>query len=641
MPGGDFAVLLRRSNRTIEAAAWEQARRALLIGALATLLASVAGGALLYAFDARQRRARETALLGERLRLATDAAAIGVWDYDIVADVNVWDETMHRLYGVRPGAFEGDFQGWRRRVHPEDVGPTEEACNAAIAADDAFDRQFRIVTDAGELRHIKARARVLRDDEGRPARLIGVSYDVTDRVRREQEMRAARDEASAARAAAEAANAKVEHEALHDPLTELPNRRGLARELDAIAAEGDAGPGRLIVSLDLDRFKPINDTFGHAAGDALLQHVARRLRAAVDPTDFVARIGGDEFVVVTAARRSEAAAAAYCSRLIRAATAPIKWDGALLEVGASAGYAPPAAGKPPEKQLADADLALYKAKSDGRNHAAPFTQRLADEARERMALSDDLKEAVFAGEIEPFFQPQIHAASGRVFGVEALARWRHPTRGLVPPSVFLPLADELKLAGELDSLILARVLRAMGDDGPLGRKAPRFSVNVSARRLRSSSLLDELQEIPRELRARLGFEILETIYVDRDDAELMSTIDRIRDLGVAIELDDFGSGHASIAGILALKPDYLKLDRIFAREIDADATRLGVLRSLLGVARSVNVPVIAEGVETAAQARILREEGCLALQGFWLGAPMPQAEAEAWLTRAEPMQKTA
>ena len=430
------------------------------------------------------------------------------------------------------------------------------------------------------------------------------------------------------------AKKKSEFDARHDPLTGLANRRYLDEAFERIEAAYEAGELRdriAVICVDLDRFKAVNDTYGHAAGDAVLKSVANTLRDVSQKAGFIARIGGDEFVLLLRASFN-AQVEDVSRRILLKLREPIAFEGNNLLIGGSIGYSiSEDGGMSPREVLKQADLALYEAKNSGRMRVEPFSERLAAAAEIRQELSEDIAVAIREGQFEPFFQPQFDARTERLSGVEALARWRHPTKGVLTPIHFLDIAEELGETPAIDDIVLAKSIQALREWDMAGFDVPRLSVNVSAQRLRTPNLVEDLVERHDIPKGRLSFEILETVFVDAKDEVLNASIAALKSLGIHIEIDDFGTGHASVASILALQPDKLKLDRLFVQGIESNDQRRRLLRSMIGIADSMGLSMVAEGVENREQASVLRAEGCDHLQGFAFAPPMERGNFDLWL----------
>ncbi|SCB56648.1 periplasmic sensor diguanylate cyclase/phosphodiesterase [Rhizobium aethiopicum] len=418
------------------------------------------------------------------------------------------------------------------------------------------------------------------------------------------------------------ARQRLEYLSLHDALTGLANRRFVDQ---MISQPPRPGPQDclILIHIDLDRFKEINDTKGHAGGDIVLQTTASRLADLTGPNDVAARIGGDEFIFASWSANPEPRATEMAKQIVDALQRPVFIDGAAYVVGASVGVAweaEPARGDLGQLLL-NADLALYEAKKAGRGRAAIFTEELRTAAIHSKELADEFNQALERDELVAFFQPQFNANNLTIAGVEALARWDHPRRGLLGPNEFLGAAERLGRSGDMDRLILQKALFELTRWDGLGMSIPRVSVNISARRLAQANLLAELSELP-AARGRLCFELLETISFEELQPALNEVIPAIKALGIEIEIDDFGTEHASIVSLLRFEPRRLKIDREIIKPIIASPSQRRLVSSIIEIGRSQNIDIVAEGVETMEHAKILKDLGCHLLQGYALARPM-------------------
>jgi len=417
--------------------------------------------------------------------------------------------------------------------------------------------------------------------------------------------------------------ARIEHDALHDSLTGLPNRRLLDRVLaDRQAACRASGAGVAVLHIDLDRFKQINDTLGHEAGDAMLVHAAQVLRSNLRDNDFVSRVGGDEFVVVCDTRQGPKALAGLAARIVAHMQRPVPYHGHECRFGVSIGIAHQAGEKVDAKKLLiNADIALYQAKTNGRGSHAFFTPAMQLAITRTKRLADEIQSGVENGEFIAYYQPQVDARTLAISGVEALVRWQHPKRGVLTPDKFLGIADELGLVATIDRMVLEQTLQSFNQWRGQGLRVPRASVNVSARRLRDANLIKSLRQFAIEPNT-LSFELLESIYLDETDDLVSWNIEQIRELGIEIEVDDFGSGHTSILSLLKLRPQRLKIDRQLVAPIVNSVGQQQLLRSIVEIGHSLGIKVIAEGVETMEHASIAGQLGCDELQGYAFSRPL-------------------
>jgi len=439
---------------------------------------------------------------------------------------------------------------------------------------------------------------------------------------------------------------EIQHTALHDPLTGIANRRYLDERLSEWASLCRRERRSLaVLHIDLDRFKQINDTAGHAAGDALLVHVARTLQDTVRHEDFVARVGGDEFVVLCANYSNAKVLSRIAERIVKRLSQPFVYEGRECWFGASIGIAEQTGNDiVPGELLVNADIALYRAKSHGRGRYEYFSSDVQAEIVRERAVADGIRNGLRHGEFLPYYQPQIDARTFEIAGFEALARWHHPRDGVLTPAAFLAIAEDLNVVADIDRRIMECTLTDYDRWRSQGLTIPKLSVNVSARRLLEEDLIAGLREmdLPRGV---ISFELLESVFLDRIKDQLLWNIDMLREMGVAIELDDFGSGHCSIISLIKLGPDALKIDRELIYAITEDQARHDLVRSIIEIGRSLNVRVVAEGVETMRHAEILSDLGCDVLQGFLFARPLPAAEVPGfianWARRDRPLGRVA
>ena len=429
---------------------------------------------------------------------------------------------------------------------------------------------------------------------------------------------------------------RIRHMAHHDELTGLPNRALLNDRLaQALAQAGRSGRPLGLLFLDLDGFKDINDSLGHAIGDRLLRSVAERLSSLVRAGDTVARLGGDEFVVMLAGLVQAGDALSTGSAIARALALPHVVDGHTLHITASIGVATfPDDGDNADALLKHADAAMYRAKDQGRNGVQGYTHDMGVHAGQRVQLHGALREAIEHGRFELHYQPQLELASGRMRGVEALVRWHHPQLGVVSPHRFISLAEETGLIAPLGEWVLRNAARQLQRWHAAGHHTLTLAVNLSARQV-------EMLDLPRLVRqvlhdcqlppSSLELELTETALLHQADP-VRSTLQALKDLGVALALDDFGTGYSSLSHLRRFPIDTIKIDKSFTAEIGTSAETGTIIRAIVALARSLGVQTVAEGVETEAQLRFLAQLGCHHAQGYHLSRPLPAAAIDALLT---------
>jgi diguanylate cyclase (GGDEF)-like protein len=428
------------------------------------------------------------------------------------------------------------------------------------------------------------------------------------------------------------AEARIITMARRDGLTGLANRMVFGERLEEAAARLADGAGFAVLCLDLDRFKEVNDTYGHPVGDALLKGVAERLQACLRESDLLARLGGDEFAIVQSGSRLREDAIALATRLIGVFEQPFFLDDHVVAVGVSIGISlAPEHGSNPETLLKCADLALYRAKGGGRGGWSFFDEEMDLELRKRRALEHDLRQAVAEGAFELFFQPIVSLTHQRVACCEALLRWKHPERGYVSPAEFIPLAEETGTIGEIGAWVLRRACReAMNWPGDIG-----VAVNVSAAQFRNAAVVRAVMEALTEsgLPAyRLELEITESVLLT-DNVATLATLHTLKRLGVRVAMDDFGTGYSSLSYLQSFPFDKIKIDQSFVRNLDVTGSSRLIVRSVVGLGRSLGMTVTAEGIETEAQMEQLRLEGCDEAQGYLFSRPVPAAGIDALFDR--------
>ncbi|USQ98650.1 bifunctional diguanylate cyclase/phosphodiesterase [Caulobacter sp. RL271] len=428
-----------------------------------------------------------------------------------------------------------------------------------------------------------------------------------------------------------AAEEKIRYLAEHDGLTGLPNRNSLQSRLAAAVERVEAsGESLSVICIDLDHFKEANDQHGHLAGDAILVETARRLQSVVQAPSFAARLGGDEFIVVQVAGGDQPTAAAeLAGRLIEMLSIPVAFDGQDLSLGSSLGVSLyPDDGRTAEALMANADMALYRAKESGRGVYRFFKREMDDSIRERRNLARDLRQGIADGELIVHYQPLARAIDGEVCGFEALVRWKHPTRGMIPPLDFIPVAEENGLIGALGDWVLRRACA----DAVSWEKPLRIAVNLSPIQLHNPALPSLVHEVliasglsP----SRLELEITESALF-KDYQRALDNLRRLKALGVRIAMDDFGTGFSSLSTLQSFPFDKIKIDKSFVENIHRHDRATVIVRAVLGLGRSLEIPVVAEGVETDEQILFLRGENCTELQGYAIGRPAPVDALEPW-----------
>jgi diguanylate cyclase (GGDEF)-like protein/PAS domain S-box-containing protein len=559
----------------------------------------------------RELRRRE-----ERFRSLTSLSSDWYWETDEQIRFRFFSDGIYERMHVRPE----QLLGTTFRDHaPDPQAPGLTTCLESIGARRAF---HDIIFPVASL-HTPGAVRFLRisgepfSENGVFCGYRGVSRDVTREVRTAQ---------------------ALERLATRDVLTELPNRALLQTRLKQRLEGHDADASHAVFFIDLDDFKEVNDSLGHAAGDLLLKEIATRLSACVKPDDTIARLGGDEFVVVAECRQGSASAVILAEKLCRTLDKPILIEGHEVKAAASIGISMyPQDGRTSDILLQNADTALYRAKAAGGNTYSFFTPAMGEASRARMTMQAALRHALERNELEVYYQPRVHLKTFAITGVEALLRWVHPELGAVSPNEFIPLAEEIGLIDDIGAWVLQRAtLQAQSWSRHFGRPF-RISVNLSARQIRKQTLLASVSRALRESglpAAQLELELTESALMEDTDLAA-GLLAELKALGLRLSVDDFGTGYSSLAYLCRFPLDSLKLDRSFLQQAQLDsASPWKLAEAVIHLAHRLDLSVVAEGVETEQHLAFLRTTSCDEIQGTCISEPLAPRQMERLLTEA-------
>jgi diguanylate cyclase (GGDEF)-like protein/PAS domain S-box-containing protein len=566
----------------------------------------------------RKRTEQQMARAKERLDLALTGSRLALWDWDLRNNRVYFNESWSKIIGAEPreSTFTGDeVVGWN---HPDDRPVFAAALgNATKGVSDDFDCEFRVRNVPGEWIWVHSRGKVTqRDESGKALRMTGTSHNISKRKRAEE---------------------RAEFLATRDALTGLPNRVLLHDRLEQSvfnAARQRTGFGFMFI--DLDRFKTINDSLGHQVGDELLKRVAARLTACVRATDTVARLGGDEFAVILEhlGNDDDEGAQQVAEKMIAAMGAPMLIDNQHLSTSCSIGISLyPADGKDSEALMKNADVAMYYAKEKGRNNYQFFSADMNARAQDRLSVENYLRLALRRNELVLHYQPRMRMSDGALVGVEALIRWQHPRRGLIGPDKFIGVAEDSGLIVPIGEWVLEHACTQLRDWQRSIAHTLRMSVNISVGQVADGERLFHAVETA-VLKsgidpATLELELTES-HLMQNIHEKAVLLNRLGELGVGLAIDDFGTGYSSLSYLKTLPVDSIKIDSSFVRDIHEDANDEAIIKAILAMAHSLHLSVVAEGVETAAQHRALKELGCDEYQGYHSSPALAPADFEAW-----------
>jgi diguanylate cyclase (GGDEF)-like protein/PAS domain S-box-containing protein len=568
----------------------------------------------------------------DRLTRVQRAARIGSWDWDIETNQLHLSEEACRIYGLPHHEADIVRDRFLKLLHPADYQRVAGTVAQALRDSQAYSIDYRITRPDGRECFVHDLAEPVADDAGRPIRVRGTVQDISEREKAESQIRML---------------------AYHDALTGLPNRERFKEQaVDAISAARRVGTKMALIYLDLDHFKRINETLGHTAGDTVLRGVAKALTRIVRGTDIVAkvdaetsvstslaRLGGDEFTIMLTGLSRTDAAARVAKRIKDALSRPLTIHDREYVVTGSMGIATfPDDGKDVDGLLRNADIAMYAAKEDGRNTYRFFSKEMNARMLDRLALESDLRTALDREQLVLHFQPLVEAVTRKVVGLEALVRWQHPERGLIPPLAFIGIAEETGLIVPLGEWVIVKACEQAKAWQDAGLPPVRVSVNITSQQLSQSDLVATVR---RALDATslagqyLEFEITEGTLT-RDVNETRRTLRELKEVGLTLSVDDFGTGYSSMAYLKRFPLDALKIDRSFIRDLGVDTNNAAITRAVIALAKALDLATVAEGVELEEQLSFLVEEGCDLIQGYLISRPMPADKITEFLTHRKP-----
>lgn len=555
----------------------------------------------------------------KHLELAQKAAKVGSFEWNIQTGVDIWSQELEELYGLMPGEFGGSYEDWARCVYPGDLQKAEADVQSALVTGKFFS-DFRILWQDDSIHWLNARARVFLDAFEQPLKMVGMNVDITERKQAEEQLL---------------------RDAFRDPLTGLPNRALFMERLNYAVEYSKRHEDYLfaVLFLDLDRFKRLNDSQGHAVGDQVLLIIAQRLKESLRPTDVLARQGGDEFTILLEGLNDISDAIRVAERIQTQLRLPLMLEQKQIFTTASIGIALSAADyERPEDLVRNADIAMYRAKTLGTRYEI-FHIELKAQAVARWQLEIELRQAVERLEFQIHYQPIVVLDTGFIVGWEALVRWQHPKRGLLAPADFLPLAVEMGLSIPIDQWVIAQACYQLKRWQKQDRVRPplTISVNVCSPQLAQPDFVEYINQVlwltnldP----SCLKLELIESVMMENGDL-VMTKLAQLRALGVQIFIDDFGKGYSSLGRLRRFLINGLKIDCSFFSGSGIEEENLDIVEAVITLAQKLGVDVIAERVETKEQLALLRALKCDYAQGYFFSPPLSSLAAEE-LIKANP-----
>ncbi len=551
----------------------------------------------------------------DRKTLALAFAEIGTCELDVKTSMVHSSEMSLRLFGVRSDQRDVPYETLMECLHPEDRAKFDHALEQCLNGTGNLDIEYRVAWIDGSFRWLRTKGDALLDLEGEPIKVLWVTEDVSQR----KDM-----------------DARVRFLAHHDLLTGLPNRTLFQDRMQQALAAAKRMQSRVaLLFIDLDRFKTVNDSFGHRAGDILLQTVAARLRGCVRETDTVCRHAGDEYLIVLSALREPTEAALVADKVLKIFDEIFVLESHEVQISASVGISIyPDDGQNMEDLIRNADAAMYQSKKSGRNRFEFFTPELNVPVAERLVLASQLRSAIETNQLVLHYQPQFETSTGRIVAAEALVRWNHSQHGLLFPDSFIALAEESDIIQLIGEWVLNEACRQIAEWRARHLNVVPVAINFSAFQFRRANLVENVAAAfarhgvkPQQLE----IELTENAIM-QDPKETAKTLDRLHEMGVSLSIDDFGTGYSSLNYLKRFPIDKLKIDRSFVEDLPHDLNDSAIVQAIINLAKSLRMVVVAEGVETRAQLDFLRSLSCEAYQGYLGGRPVEPERFAALLS---------
>ncbi|MEJ2465939.1 MAG: EAL domain-containing protein [Candidatus Thiodiazotropha sp.] len=553
----------------------------------------------------------------EKFGQVLESSLEGYWDWDLVSGELYLSPRWKEQIGYADDELPNSFDSWELHLHPDESKGMKQKLQAFLVKPwGDWEEEFRLRHKNGTYRWIQARAKVSLDDKGEVIKMTGVHIDITERV---------------------IAESRATYLAYHDSLTDLPNRLLFHDRVENAIARAQFNGQRLsILFFDLDRFKHINDSLGHPAGDRVLTQVATRLRKAVRDENTLARLGGDEFALLIENVEREQSLAVVSEKLLACFKEPFEEEEHEFYLNASIGISVyPRDGENTASLLKNADAAMYKAKNSGRGGFQFYTEELTDNAYHHFTLENRLRQALHLNQFEIHYQAKINLDSGRVVGAEALLRWHHPDMGYIPPDEFIPVAEETGLIREIGDWVLVHTCRDAKEWCDRGIDFGHVAVNLSGVQLQYDDFVVSVRQVLNETGLdprHLELEVTEN-FLMLDAQASARYLRNLQQLGLSIAIDDFGTGYSSLAHLTRFPINKLKIDRSFVNHLSKDVQSREISRTIISLGHTLGMQVVAEGIEQEEQLEILRQEGCDEGQGFYISKPVPKAAFLALLEK--------
>ena len=565
-------------------------------------------------------KAEEVQELKERYEYALSASSHGIWDWDLLSDELIVSKQLQKILNFTKTVLNMR-KDYCSLIYEEDKENVRRAREESIELGlELFDCEYRIF-NSQEYIWVKVRSKIIYNNSY-AVKIVSTLTDITEYKQMQEKIKKQKE--------------RLFYQANYDSLTKLSNKMMFLEKLEErIKINENSKDLFALLLIDLDHFKEINDSFGHLFGDRLLLIITQRLKNILPEGYLLARYGGDEFIVMTQTLESELALSHFALDIIEAIKKPLQIDARTLFMSCSIGISLfPKDANSSENILKYVDSAMYKAKENGRNTYSFYTHQMTDTALQRVEMETDLHQAIDKDELEVYYQPQYDIFENSLIGLEALVRWNHPKRGLVSPDDFIPLAEESGLIIELDQIVMKKAMKQVKEWYDNGYKPGKLALNLAMKQLHQDNIVDIVLDAMREYGFKpewLELEITES-QIMKDPQTSIEKLEKLSYLGIEIAIDDFGTGYSSLAYLKKLPVDKLKIDKSFINDVLIDEDDAAIAKTVIALAKSLNLKVIAEGVEEAGHVDFLKRHDCAYAQGYFYAKPVPADQFVSFLT---------
>jgi len=549
----------------------------------------------------------------EILKQLEAIAGLGSWEIDLTTKQAIWSDESYKIYGIEKGT-PVSVNTFYSVLLPEYLIEAKQLLAQALQTNKLFKFTCKVRRQDGAIRDLLIHGKVIHDANKQPLKLIGTTQDITEFVSLKEELK---------------------HQAYHDILTGLPNRTLFQDRIKQAIAHAKRNNEKFaLLFLDLDQFKKINDSLGHHIGDQVLIEASKRFKKILREEDSLARLGGDEFTIILPNIKNEKSAATVAQKLLNSMNRPIEIPGHSLHISSSIGISIyPVDAQEKDDLIKYADTAMYKAKEDGRNNFQFYSADMTQNTLKKVMLENSLRAAIEEEQFCVYFQPQYRAEDEKIIGMEALVRWIHPHLGMVPPSEFIPFAEESGLIVAIDKIVMRKAIQTFGKWYKSGLNPGKLSLNLSMKQLAQNNFIIELLALIQEYDFNANWLELEVTEGEmmQNPEQSIKKLQRLSKIGIQIAIDDFGTGYSSLSYLKKLPLHKLKIDQSFVRGIPNDSDDVSITRAIIAIAKSLNLKLIAEGVETKEQKEFMLQEGCPFIQGYYYSKPLNATDMERLL----------